>query len=380
MAIRKISADSIHTITNGVIENGVLVMAENGTILEIGDRKNYDVTELEIYNGIICPGFINAHCHLELSHLKNKIIPKTGLVNFVEQLMKIRFEIPIEQRLQAIESAEIEMVKNGIVAIGDISNETISIQPKSKQNLFYHTFIETLGLNPSIAKTRFEDAVLLQQKFENENLQNSIAPHAPYSTSIELINLILNQNKKTTIHNQESIAEALFFMNKSGDFIDFYKRLNLNINYFKPTAVSSLQTILNNIIVDQNILFVHNTFTEKSDFDVIKKSAKNSFLCACPSANLFIENTLPNYKLWFDEFEQICIGTDSLASNNSLSIWDEINVIRNNFSNISLEQLLKCATYNGAKFLEIDNWAGSFEIGKTPGLNLISEGNCTPIF
>jgi cytosine/adenosine deaminase-related metal-dependent hydrolase len=379
MSIRKITADSVHTITNGEIKNGVIIIDDKGKILEIGNRVNYDNSTLEVYEGSICPGFINAHCHLELSHLKNEIAPRAGLVNFITQLMKKRFEIPIEQRLHAIELAENEMIKNGIIAVGDISNETISIQQKAKQKLFYHTFIETVGLNPVIANERYHEAILLQQKFSNQNLRTTIAPHAPYSTSIQLINLIFNACKITTIHNQESFAETNFFLNKTGDFIDFYQQLNLPIDYFKPTGISSLKTILSEQNEQQNILFVHNTFTEKSDIAWIKKNVANAFLCACPSANLFIENTLPDYNLWFNDVENICIGTDSLASNNSLSIWNEINVIKNKFPQISMNQLLKCATYNGAKFLEIKDWAGSIEIGKTPGLNLLFENKCEPI-
>jgi cytosine/adenosine deaminase-related metal-dependent hydrolase len=127
------------------------------------------------------------------------------------------------------------------------------------------------------------------------------------------------------------------------------------------------------------MLFVHNTFADKFDLESIKHQNANAYLCACATANLFIENTLPNYNLWFANFENICLGTDSLASNYSLSIWDEIKTIQHNFPDIPFETILKCATLNGAKFLNIDDWAGSIAVGKRPGINVIKKESCTKI-
>ncbi|MFM2048536.1 MAG: hypothetical protein RI955_1084 [Bacteroidota bacterium] len=377
--MRKISADKIYTIENGIIENGVLVVDKNNTIVEIGERQNYDIAELEIYNGAICPGFVNAHCHIELSHLKNKITPHTGLVNFIEQLMKVRFETEDDERWQAIEDAENEMIKNGIVAVGDISNETISIKQKAKQKLFYHTFIETVGLNPAIAEKRYNEAIALSNQFAEQKLTTTMAPHAPYSTSVELMKLIFNRCETSTIHNQETEDEAKFFIYKSGGFLSFYKNLNLDISFFNATTINSLQSIIQHLPSQQNMLFVHNTFADKFDLESIKHQNANAYLCACATANLFIENTLPNYNLWFANFENICLGTDSLASNYSLSIWDEIKTIQHNFPDIPFETILKCATLNGAKFLNIDDWAGSIAVGKRPGINVIKKESCTKI-
>ncbi|MFM2223841.1 MAG: hypothetical protein RJA07_43 [Bacteroidota bacterium] len=377
--MRKFSADKIYTIENGIIENGVLVIDKNNTIVEIGERQNYDIAELEIYNGDICPGFVNAHCHIELSHLKNKITPHTGLVNFIEQLMKVRFEMADDERCQAIEDAENEMIKNGIVAVGDISNETISIKQKAKQKLFYHTFIETVGLNPSIAEKRYTEAIDLSNQFAEQKLTTTMAPHAPYSTSIELMKRIFNKCETSTIHNQETEDEANFFIHKSGNFLSFYKNLNLDISFFNATAINSLQSIIQHLPTQQNMLFVHNTFADKHDLKSIKQQNPNAYLCACAKANLFIENALPNYNLWFTNFKNICIGTDSLASNYSLSIWDEIKTIQHHFADIPFETILQCATLNGAKFLNIDDWAGSIALGKRPGINIIENGSCTKL-
>lgn len=369
--MRKISADKVYTIEDGIIENGVLIFDSDNKIVSISTRDNFENAELEIYNGIICPGFVNAHCHLELSHLKNKIEPHTGLVSFIEQIIKIRYEQSLDDRLQAIADAEQEMYSNGIIAVGDISNEEITIHQKTKKNLYYHTFIETIGLHPSIAEKRFEEAQLLSTKYSNNHLANTIAPHAPYSTSIPLQQLIYNLNQTSTIHNQESLEEACFFIDKTGDFIDFYDKLKLDIAFFNATQKNSLQSLIDVLPQKSNMLFVHNTFSDENDLKAIISHNQNSYLCACVKANLFIENRVPDLNLWVNNSKNICLGTDSLASNNSLSIWDEINIILQYFPEFQLETLLQFATLNGAKFLGIDNWAGSFKVGKSPGVNLI---------
>ena len=372
--MKKISADIVYPITSSPIKNGVLILDDDGKILEISTREKFDEAELEIFQGALCPGFVNAHCHVELSHLKNKIAQHTGLVGFIQSLMGQRFAFSTEERLQAIADAEQEMIATGIVAVGDISNETISIEQKKKGNLFYHTFIETIGLQPLIAQKKFDEAMELSKQFVISNL--SIAPHAPYSTSVSLIQLISDFNQKnnspTTIHNQETEDEELFFKNKSGAFLDFYKNLGLDISYFNATKKTSLQSVIEAMPVHSNTLYVHNTFGYPSDLQAIAQHNKKSFLCACPQANLFIENKLPDYNLWLDSGLKICIGTDSLASNSCLNIYEEIKTIQQKFNHLSLETLLKWATLNGAEFLGIEKTYGSFEIGKNPGVVLIN--------
>ena len=377
--MKKISADIIYPITSSPIKNGVLILDDDGKILEISTREKFDETELQIFKGALCPGFINTHCHLELSHLKNKIPQHTGLVGFIQSLMKQRFAVSAEERLQAIAEAEQEMKATGIVAVGDISNETVSIEQKQKGNLFYHTFIETVGLQPLIAQKRFDEATELSKQFAFANL--SFAPHAPYSTSVSLIEMISKFNEQnnlpTTIHNQETEDEELFFKNKSGAFLDFYKNLGLDISYFNATRKSSLQSVIEAMPLHCNTLYVHNTFSHESDLQAIAVNGKMNFLCACPKANLYIENRLPDYELWLKNDLKICIGTDRLASNNSLNIFEEIKTIQQHFPQISFATLLKWATLNGAEFLGIEKKYGSFEIGKKPGVVLINNETST---
>ncbi len=375
--MRYITANHIFSGKDFLNPNSVIVLDDKNQIIDLMDSNTTDPSNIEHFEGIISPGFINTHCHLELSHLKNQIDQKTGIVNFALDIIKKRNLASVEEQKEAMALADTLMFKQGIVAVGDISNSNISKEIKAKSPIYYHTFVELIGLNPQKSETVFKTGIDLLNDFKILNLSSSLAPHAPYTASKELINLISNEcfslKKPTSIHNQESNAENNFFISKSGDFLELYKALNINIDFFKATHISSLQSFLNSFNKNINTLLVHNTFTSIDDVIFAKKCHQHLFWCLCPNANLHIENTLPNIDLLISENCEMTLGTDSLASNYTLSIIEEINSIKKLFPNIALGTLLKMSTYNGAKFLGIENEFGLIEKGRKSGINLLIE-------
>ena len=322
------------------------------------------------YEGALIPGFINTHCHLELSHLRDKIPQHTGLFRFVGQVMQHRFAAEAEI-IEAMEQADAEMYQNGIVATGDISNQPISAAVKQKSKIYYHTFVEAMGFNPSQAGTIMSKALETAASFSP--LKASIVPHAPYSVSdalFELINAHARENENLlSMHNQETAAEDEFFMHKRGDFLKLYEMLGLNIDFYQASGKSSLQTTLPKLPKTRTLL-VHNTQTKPSDVEFAKAQHPALYWCLCPNANLYIEDRLPDVKMLDQEDLTITLGTDSLASNQQLSILAEMQTLQKH-QDIPFEKLLKWATLNGANFLGISETYGSLAPGKRPGLLLL---------
>lgn len=376
--MRYITADQIFSGKEFLPDNTVLVLDDEHAISDIITINTIEKSKVEYLKGIITPGFINTHCHLELSHLKNTIKQHTGIVDFGLEVMKHRHELSLELQQEAMINADKEMRAQGIVAVGDISNTNSSIQTKQQSNLYYHTFVELIALNPERASLVFDTGKQLLSEFSRAHLSASLAPHAPYSSSLELIKKISDDchllNKPTSIHNQESKAENEFFNAKSGDYLRLYETINIPIDYFKATGKSSLKTIRSALNESINTLLVHNTFTDKEDIETVQKTHPNLYWCLCPNANLYIENTLPDIFLLQSNKCSLTIGTDSLASNLQLSIIDEINTILQHQPTISIEVLLQAATYNGAQFLGIENKFGLIDKNRKCGINLI-EGN-----
>ena len=360
----------------------MLITDATGKIIDL--VKTADAgDQVETFKGVLSPGFINAHCHLELSHLKNRIAEKTGLVNFVQQVMKQR-NLLSELKQEAMIIAETEMYNAGIVAVGDICNTADSILIKKKSNVKWHNFIEVSGFADAGAAHRLNEMKIIYNKFklENESQKTTYSPHAPYSVSKKLFQLLNDEtaHQLTTIHNQECAAENELYQNKSGDFLSLYNNFKIDIASFNATSTTSLKSWLRYFTKGQSIISVHNTFTNTGDLAFAKEQLSGSnnqlFYCLCINANHYIEQKTPPIKLMIENNCQIVIGTDSMASNHQLNILEEIKAIEQatNYT-IPLSEILQWATLNGAKALNFDEELGSFEKGKKPGIVLIDDLN-----
>lgn len=372
--MRFLSADYVFSAHTGFIKKGILVLDGNGVVQDLIDpEKAEKIPVAEKFDGMLCPGFINAHCHLELSHMRGQVPKHTGFVGFAKELLPKRGTFSPEEISASIEAAENEMFANGIAGVGDISNTADSFPQKEKSKIQYHTFIELLGLNPTMAE---KAAAMGIELLRTAPKPNSLTPHAPYSVSPELLEIIGNssheENVPLSIHNQESLGESEFFIKRSGPMRELYDFLGLDISFFKPTGLNSLRSTLKFLPHNRNLVLVHNTFTSAEDIRWSEFYSKKLYWCFCPNANLYIENKLPDFKLFNDAKVKMVIGTDSLASNDKLSVLDEMKVIAKAAPEISLEQLLTWSTKNGAEALSFSS-LGTFEKGKKPGVNLISK-------
>ncbi len=331
---------------------------------------------IERFDGILSPGFINCHCHLELSHMRGHIPKHTGLVDFVLKVVNERhYEEP--EILSAIEKAEEEMLHNGIVAVGDICNNTLTIPQKLKGRLMYHNFMEASGFPPPVAETRFNRSADFYNEYSKRLPSNSIVPHAPYSVSPDMFRMIneFPGNDLLTMHNQEIAEENELFKKGTGDLLRMYAKMGIDVSFFKPSGKSSLQTVLPCFTNKQSLILVHNVCTSEEDIDFLKPQTSNpkpqTFFCLCPNANLYISNKLPDVMMFITKGVDIVLGTDSLASNDQLSILEEMKTIQENAAQVDLASLLQWATVNGARALQMNDVLGSFEKGKRPGIVLI---------
>ena len=374
--MRIISANSIFNGINFLSQEMALVIDDYGLLKDIVKKTEIQSSEIEHYDGIIAPGFVNAHCHLELSHLFSQIDPKTGLIEFLKQVIAERNNFNKKEQEDAAIEADFKMWESGIVAVGDISNIDTTFKTKANSKIYYHTFIELIGLNPLHSETIFEKGLSLLKELENYNLIGSLAAHAPFSSSKLLINKIANynilNNLAFSIHNQESEEETKFFAGRPSGINDLFNYLNIDINWFTPPKTSSLLSYLD-VIPNKKSLLVHNTFCKEED--IIASKHKFINWCFCPGANLFIENTLPNCDLFLNHNQNWCIGTDSLASNQKLDMCFEASILLSKLPSISIESILKALTYNGAKALGIEDKFGKLIIGKNTGLNLIQHSD-----
>ena len=357
----------------------VLVMREDGKVEGIVPLENAG-EDIEEVNGIVCPGFINAHCHLELSHLKDVIPPHTGLIPFLLDVVGKR-EFPMEVILDRIEKAEKEMYDGGIVAVGDIGNTDNTVATKKKSKIKWNNFVEVLSFSDAMSATRLAEYSMVLQSFndaavalEEDHFKSALVPHAPYTISDRTFKEInrLTPGAVISMHNQEHPAEDELYRTGGGDYLPFLNIFGFDSSPFPVTGKSALRSCLPHFNNRQRMLLVHNTFIPESDIDFAIDYAREHLsglhFCLCVNANRYIENRLPPIKMLIEHGAHLVLGTDSYSSNWQLSIAEEIRTIRTSFPEIPLTTVLQWATINGAQALGRDDSLGSFEKGKQPGV------------
>ena len=378
MAFKKFRATQLFTGYQLLNDSQVLITNENGSIEAIV-HVNEAGDDILVLDGIITPGLINAHCHLELSHLKNVIPPHTGLVDFLCSVVTKR-DFPPAFIQQEIEKGEKEMYNNGIVAVGDICNTGDAISVKSQSKMIWHSFIEVLSFTDEKAD---ENMLHYTKVLQQHNVvlhapdKNVLTPHAPYSISprtFELLNAATT-GQVISIHNQEHPAEDELYKTGGGDYLKLFKIFGVEKSPFPVTGKSSIQSYLPHFNNGQTIFLIHNTYMPEEDILFANGYAVENGLqlvyCLCPNANLYIENKLPAVERFIKNNCHITLGTDSYSSNWQLSIVREMQTVQQYFPSIPLETILQWATINAAKALQLDKLLGSFEKGKQPGLVLI---------
>lgn len=373
MVFKKITADWILPVTQPPIRNGVVILDASGRILELSIADKHDPGSMLKYSGIIVPGLINTHCHLELSHMKGVAPTGTGLLEFIKTVVTRR-DAHADVIGQAIRDAEDAMYSEGIVAVGDIANRTDTIRQKDLGRLRYYTFAECFDFlqdeRATQAIAEFQPAYDLLHPVEGG--RKSLVPHAPYSVSPSLFRLLRERMAGTratiSIHNQETAAENDLFLHGGGPIPSFYAGIQHPLKDFVPLKQTSIHYALAHLDPEQRTLFVHNTQTTREDIQAAHNWSPHTFWATCPNANLYIENRLPDYQAFVACETTMTIGTDSLTSNWQLSVLEEMKTIQRYNSYLSTEELIRWATLNGARALGFDQEFGSIEPGKTPGL------------
>ena len=386
MAYKKFQSEQLFTGYELLNGDQILITDEEGRVEDIVPAGNAgdDVQKLP---GILSPGLVNCHCHLELSHLKKVIPPGTGLIEFLCSVVTKRNFDPLLIQ-EEIAKAEEEMYNNGIVAVGDIGNTADTAAVKSKSNIYWQNFVEVLSFTDEKANENimhYQTVLETLNKIQNQKsrIRTSLVPHAPYSISPKTFQLIndLTKDQIISIHNQEHPAEDELYKTGGGDYLRLFKIFGVNQSPFPITGKSSIRSCLPYFNNGQTILLIHNTYMPEKDILWANSYASENRLqliyCFCPNANLYIENKLPQIDLYIKNDCQVVLGTDSYSSNWQLSIAKEVEAIHTNYPQIPLSTVLQWATINGAKALRWDDTLGSFEKGKKPGVTMIDRVNWT---
>lgn len=375
--MRKIAANYLFPITGAPIRNGYVQLDDNGVIIAMGELSG-ECEDTEFYNGILCPGFTNAHCHIELSHLKGYFKEDTGMSGFINQINALRLTVGKEERMAALKEQFELLYKQGVSAMGDISNCSESFETKAASPLYTRTYLELFGSEPKDATAVLQSGMELAETARTYGIDAAITPHSCYTMSPELLAGAAKEGLKSgflSYHNQESREEEDLIISGTGALAENYKGRGLNTPPVtgKPALFYFIDRLLSfsTSPVQGRILLVHNVATNQESIEYALTHLQTPYWAICPLSNLFIHRALPPLDLMRKKRLKICLGTDSLSSNKILSIAEEIKCLHQHFPHLPLTEILTWATLNGAEAVGKEKELGSFEVGKKPGIVLV---------
>ncbi|MDT8400841.1 MAG: amidohydrolase family protein [Bacteroidales bacterium] len=380
--MRRLSAQYIITGTGDILKRGIIATDTEGRITEITDTggRPVELSKTEFYNGILVPGFVNCHCHIELSGLHKKAGEHMGLGEFIRKVRETRTR-ERKDELKSIAEADKMMFKSGISACGDVCNTGISFEIKEGSPVKYINFLEVFGIDPRKAGKRISEVKALKKEAGRFSADSWIVPHSFYSMSATLLAMVKevsSDNELNTVHFMESEQETSLLKDAGGGLMESYGAMGISPGMLYDRVPDHITGIMDYISPAGNLILVHNTFAGEKEIRAAVQRG-NCFFCLCPGSNLYIENALPPVTALMKMKADIVIGTDSLASNKSLDILGEMKIINSNFPDLSLEEMVGWATINGARALKIDSDYGSIEKGKKPGLVLIENADLSKL-
>ena len=380
--MKRITAEYIYTLASEPIRNGFVEYEEDGTITAVGQCEDGE----EVMSGAIVPGFVNAHCHVELSHLHKKFRKGTGMAGFIDQINELRDWAGREVKQQLVQEWMDKMWNDGVSAMADISNDDSSFDVKKSHKMYTRTFLEVFGSEPEMCEGVMNDVTALKAVADEAGIDAAPTPHSCYTMSPQLLSASAAAGLESgylSYHSQESQEEEDLLISGSGAMYENRKRSGMSTP--PVTGESSLKYFLDRLAdvkpapYDENILLVHNVCLQQSDIDAVKQAMNNAYFAICPLSNIFIHNALPPIDLMRKNGLAIALGTDSLSSNDDLDVMKELVCLHDNFPQVPMNELFTWASRNGARFLGKDDVLGSIAPGKRPGIvhvSALDENGC----
>ena len=374
--MRIFAASYLLPISSPPIAGGALAVRD-GRIVAVGElhdlRARFSVPVTDLHESVIMPGLVNAHTHLELTHfpawkLRKDLdyLPKR-YVEWIQQVVKIKRALEPGDLEHSVREGMRLCLESGTIAVGDILSD-FSLLPLYRDTpLTGRLFLEAIGHDPvqcELLVSRIEETLQGQEGA----ILPGISPHTPYTVSGSLFKMLQSLAKRLAVpkavHLSETADEAAFMHDTTGAIADLMYPMAHWEQYLPHPMRTTSTRYLNDLgVLDRTTLAVHAVHVTPNDVAILKERGVSVVLCPRSNDRLFV-GTAP-HRLLKEAGLPLALGTDSLASNDTLSLWDEIRFLQQIAPGVfSAEELLTMATLGGARALQIDAGTGSLEAGK----------------
>jgi cytosine/adenosine deaminase-related metal-dependent hydrolase len=353
-----------------LLQNGAVYVSGAGRILRVehwnGPPANMRHRLKDWGSAVLMPGFVNCHAHIELTHLHNRIVRFSSFTNWISQLMAHRSEWSERDLLESALAGSALSVASGTVLLGDISSAGASWQALKSAGMRKVVFEEIVGLSPDkVHETADSLSHRLGTVAGDDMLISGISPHAPYSVSADLYRttakMAADRGLLMATHVAETEAEIKFLHYGTGEFRDFLSGLGALPAGWSPPRLAPVQYLHSLGVLGRTCLLIHCNYLDSDSMALIVSN--NSSVVYCPRSHTFFGHKEHPVRQLLDMGVNVALGTDSLASNSTLSMLDEMRFLFRKRKDLRCEEIFRMATLNGASALNFGNTVGRLRRG-----------------
>jgi cytosine/adenosine deaminase-related metal-dependent hydrolase len=377
MQMEIFAASYLYPVTSPPMPGGAIAVAE-GRIADVGPlerlTREYNAPVHEFPGCIIMPGLVNAHTHLELTHFPSWKLrkgidysPRT-YVDWVIQVIKIRRSLTRQELENSVREGVRLSLECGTTAIGEILSDRTLIPLYASTGIIGRLFLEAIGQDPEQYTPLLAEIEETLTSFSAGNLGPGLSPHAPHTLAAgflqKLAGLARSHAIPAVIHLAESREEASFMHDSTGKIAEIlYPFAGWDDYLPSPRRTSSAAYLEGLGVLNPLTSVVHCVHVTPDDAHILKKNGVTAILC--PRSNERLDVGKAPAALLKKTGIPLALGTDSLASNDSLSLWDEMRFLRRDFPGLfTPAEIVEMATLGAAKALQLASETGSLEKGK----------------
>lgn len=392
------AAQWVLPISSPPIESGALAV-EGGCIIAVGARAHLterfpEAPIRDFAQAAILPGLINAHSHLELSLLRNSLeADEADFFAWLRRITVTRLERMTEEdlKLSALLGAA-EAARAGVTCMGDASDVArASLYALREVGLRGIVYKEVFGPDARTAHEQFakmQESIAALREFETERVLLGLSPHAPYTVSAPLLEMVATYARESELpimtHAAESQAETDLMLYGRGPFAEGLARRGIE---WRAPGISTIQYLARLGVLGARPLLAHCIRTDDADIATI--ASFDARIAHCPKSNAKLGHGRAPFTRFLRHGVKVGLGSDSVASNNTCDILEEARfaALVSRYDGMSGEdssgddrtghrvsaaQALHAATLGGARALGLDDRTGSLEAGKEADFTVIA--------
>ena len=372
--VRLVAADVVVCSSDRVVADGAIAF-KGHRIAAVGTREDLRDTFpgaecVVLRDRAILPSFVNAHAHLCLSHLAGAAPYDGNFAAWLQTVLHAILEWTEEDHANSLAEGLQQSIARGTGAVADILNDWSAVPAYERLPIGGTVFLQVTGFNPVVADVWMHN---LEQAFASlpdgadlGNLNLGISPHAPYSTSAKLYRECFRFAEKhdllLTTHLAETTSEEDFLRNGTGVYRRMLRERGTWVPRWKPPDMTPVEYFEEEGVLTDRCLYAHVNYPSDSDIDLLAK--RNITAVYCPGSHAFFHHKPHRMDEMVKAGIRVALGTDSLASNHSIGMLEEVKLCRERFPHMPAETIFDAGTIRGAEGLRVTDAYGTLEVGK----------------